>query len=91
MIASWHLQKAMAHYYETHEPRFMGGFRFTYLTCAYGSDFPGLIAVSAGWRSGPLTITDVRFKWYIRLWLRIKSPFRREQQAGLKEWRPIKV
>lgn len=92
MISSRPLQKALEHYYETHEPRFVGGYKFTYLTCATGSDFPGLTGLTVIWRSDPLIITDLRFKWYIRLWLKIKSlSWRREQQAGLKDWRPIKI
>ena len=105
MISSRHLQKALEHYYETHEPKW----RFVWTAHKVEPPAPrystkgvpdGWVAVTCfsdvvyklTWKSAPLTITDLRFKWYIRLWLKIKSlSWRREQQAGLKHWRPIKI
>lgn len=47
---------------------------------SWGFDAPGF---KEAWRSDPITITDLRFKWYIRLWCKIKLFF------GIGVWRPI--
>lgn len=57
------------------------------------------------WRTGPITIVDWKFKWYVRLYYRMKfgiwnffhAPKKRfyfpghERQEGLCRWKPIKI